>query len=617
MVVEKRATDEEKMERRCIMVGVDINGDGRELLNWAVINFAEEGDRVTAVNVSRIQDSSRASTPSLIKLLDDCFSEQEDLCTRKKVILAGRVCQGNSIKKVLVKEAELCLAKALIVGENKNHSFGGVSSLAKYCAKRLPQNIALIAIHKGQIVLERKPVSETKCRFFLHPGVVMHNKAVAPISRFAEIKDAKHIAEEPKDYCFVVHDRKRESSRCSLPLLERKLSEPKPGWPLLHRAVTANVEPLKEIEARKMSVVQWVMTLPDRCLAANQRQVNLVKELEIILEINSSSCKFFRYEELQNFTNCFSQENLIGEGGNSQVYKGFLPDGQQLAIKGNYIISVYPYFSCGSLDDNLHGKKPKTPLDWDNRFKIAVGVAGALSYIHDGCSLPVVHRDVKSSNILLSDESKPQLCDFGLAIWEPTGSQYLKDSDLVGTFGYLAPEYFMYGKVSRKIDVYAFGVVLLELLSGRKPIDDESSKGQESLVMWATPLLDKWKIMDLLDPNLEGKCDDEQMKRMMLAASLCIRRAAHRRPQMSQILSLLQGEEDLGPWMSSTNKNSNPNETDCQDEEAYHASSIGSHISLALLDVDDDASVMSFEQNYISSSNEYLQDRWSRSSSFD
>ncbi|KAG0474431.1 hypothetical protein HPP92_014117 [Vanilla planifolia] len=605
MVVEKRATDEEKMERRCIMVGVDINGDGRELLNWAVINFAEEGDRVTAVNVSRIQDSSRASTPSLIKLLDDCFSEQEDLCTRKKVILAGRVCQGNSIKKVLVKEAELCLAKALIVGENKNHSFGGLSSLAKYCAKRLPQNIALIAIHKGQIVLERKLVSGAQQKpsvgSFLHPGVVMHSKAVAPISR----------------------------------------------------AVTANVEPLKEIEARKMSVVQWVMTLPDRCLAANQRQVNLVKELEIILEINSSSCKFFRYEELQNFTNCFSQENLIGEGGNSQVYKGFLPDGQQLAIKvsklseesaksfllevdiitrlqheyivlligicvqGNHIISVYPYFSCGSLDDNLCGKKPKTPLDWDNRFKIAVGVAGALSYIHDGCSLPVVHRDVKSSNILLSDESKPQLCDFGLAIWEPTGSQYLKDSDLVGTFGYLAPEYFMYGKVSRKIDVYAFGVVLLELLSGRKPIDDESSKGQESLVMWATPLLDKWKIMDLLDPKLEGKCDDEQMKRMMLAASLCIRRATHRRPQMSQILSLLQGEEDLEPWMSSTNKNSNPNETDCQDEEAYHASSIGSHISLALLDVDDDASVMSFEQNYISSSNEYLQDRWSRSSSFD
>ncbi|RWW05805.1 hypothetical protein BHE74_00055903, partial [Ensete ventricosum] len=122
---------------------------------------------------------------------------------------------------------------------------------------------------------------------------------------------------------------------------------------------------------------------------------------------------------------------------------------------------------------------------WDLRYKVATGVAEALSYLHNGCSNPVViHRDVKSSNILLTDEFEPQLSDFGLAIWAPTNSTCLTHDDVVGTFGYLAPEYFMYGKVSDKIDVFAFGVVLLELLTGRRPINDDNPKGQESLVMW-------------------------------------------------------------------------------------------------------------------------------------
>lgn len=119
---------------------------------------------------------------------------------------------------------------------------------------------------------------------------------------------------------------------------------------------------------------------------------------------------------------------------------------------------------------------------------MAVAIAEALSYLHKECSKPVIHRDIKSSNILLSDKFEPQLSDFGLAIWGPTHSSSIIDSDVVGTFGYLAPEYFMYGKVSDKIDVYAFGVVLLELLSGKKPIGVESVKGQESLVMWVRVL---------------------------------------------------------------------------------------------------------------------------------
>lgn len=158
--------------------------------------------------------------------------------------------------------------------------------------------------------------------------------------------------------------------------------------------------------------------------------------------------------------------------------------------------------------------KIKSALSWEVRFNLAIGIAEALNYLHNECSRPVIHRDIKSSNILLSSDFEPQvlyridaddnygsqiqrkqgfltfpfvfsqLSDFGLAMWGPTTSSFLTNGDVVGTFGYLAPEYFMYGKVSDKIDVYSFGVVLLELLSGRKPIRSDSPKGQESLVLW-------------------------------------------------------------------------------------------------------------------------------------
>jgi len=130
-----------------------------------------------------------------------------------------------------------------------------------------------------------------------------------------------------------------------------------------------------------------------------------------------------------------------------------------------------------------------------------------------------------------------QLSDFGLAMWGPTTSSFVIQDDVVGTFGYLAPEYFMYGKVSDKIDVYAFGVVLLELISGREPIDSKTCEGHEiSLVTWAKPILESGDVKSLLDPKLQGKFDVAQMHRMVLAASLCITRAARLRPNMNQVI---------------------------------------------------------------------------------
>ncbi|KAL2347214.1 hypothetical protein Fmac_001214 [Flemingia macrophylla] len=377
---------------------------------------------------------------------------------------------------------------------------------------------------------------------------------------------------------------------------------------------------------------------------------SLPEELLELQEKYSSSCRFYSLQELVSATSNFAPENFVGKGGCSYVYRGCLPDGKELAVKilkpsenvikefvqeieiittlqhnnvismsgfcleGNHLLLVYDFLSRGSLEENLHGNKADfSAFGWQERYKVAVGVAEALDYLHNGCARAVIHRDVKSSNILLSDDFEPQLSDFGLASWA-SSSSHITCTDVAGTFGYLAPEYFMHGKVTDKIDVYAFGVVLLELLSNRKPISNACPKGQESLVMWATPILKGGKFSQLLDPNLGSEYDDCKIKRMILAATLCIRRLTRLRPQINLISKLLRGDEEVTRWAEQ--EVNAPLELDGFDEEQVSTNDIQSHLNLALLDLEDDnVSIGSSEQSI--SLEDYLQGRWSRSSSFD
>ncbi|XP_064962359.1 protein kinase STUNTED-like isoform X1 [Musa acuminata AAA Group] len=631
MMVEKGAFDQGKGKERCVLVGLQMDANGKELLNWAMSRVAEQGDRVMAVHVCRDSDLKNTTTLSLIRQLDGYLAAYDGFCELKQVVLVGRVSRGNSIRKVMVKEAKLCDAMKVVVGVNQHCALVGSASLAKYCAKKLPPTTAVIAIQDGKIVFERevaKPSQGEEPRT-LHPSTVIKHKAISPSST------------KTADVGTTV-------------LAQKKTAEARLGWPLLGRGVPKHLEASREEVSRKMSVVQWVMNLPNRSLSFTTLQLDLIQELKTILGHTNSNCRWFQYDELRSSTNQFCSGNVIGNGGSSRVYSGCLPNGRHVAIKSsklseeasrdflsefniitkldhklivpligicvedNTLLSVYNYFPTGSLEENLHGKDANSALPWDLRYKVATGVAEALSYLHNGCSNPVViHRDVKSSNILLTDEFEPQLSDFGLAIWAPTTSTCLTHDDVVGTFGYLAPEYFMYGKVSDKIDVFAFGVVLLELLTGRRPISDDNPKGQESLVMWATPILERGDFMELLDPNVKENYDEVQMRRIALAASLCTTRRACLRPRMREILSLLQGEEEIEAWIG-CHIDATSNRLDCQDDEAFPSSSVGSHIGMALLDVDeDDASLSSFDQSNLGSLEEYLRDRWSRSSSFD
>ncbi|KAG5412751.1 hypothetical protein IGI04_000318, partial [Brassica rapa subsp. trilocularis] len=364
-----------------------------------------------------------------------------------------------------------------------------------------------------------------------------------------------------------ISEEKRKSSRrsVSLPSIDILLDE-KPGWPFLkiaqaHRCHTRNV-----------SVVNWVMSLPDR-FPHHQQNLNsetsfVKKQLKDILKDNN---KWFSYNVLKTATSDFSQENLIGKGGCSEVYKGVLKDGKGIAVK---ILKS-------------SSKEAKT------NFVHEIDIISSLSHQNISQLLGVCVQDndlISVYNLSSKGSLEETLHDFGLSMWGPTtSSRYLIQGDVVGTFGYLAPEYFMYGKVSDKVDVYAFGVVLLELISGRDPISLENPKGEESLVMWAKPLIETGNENELLDPEVTEISDETQFRRMVLAATHCLTRSATHRPSIKQILRLLRGVDDVEKWSKRINEEENG---DCFDDEVYPNTRAELHLSLAMmLEVEDDESV--------------------------
>ncbi|KAF0932731.1 hypothetical protein E2562_012075 [Oryza meyeriana var. granulata] len=293
------------------------------------------------------------------------------------------------------------------------------------------------------------------------------------------------------------------------------------------------------------------------------------------------------YDQLAAATNGFSSDNVIGQGGFGCVYKGKLQDGTEVAIKklkteskqgdrefraeveiitrvhhrnlvslvgycifGNERLLVYEFVPNKTLDTHLHGNKGPI-LDWQQRWKIAVGSARGLAYLHDDCSPKLIHRDVKASNILLDHDFEPKVADFGLAKYQP-GNHTHVSTRIMGTFGYIAPEFLSSGKLTDKADVFAFGVVLLELITGRLPVQSSESYMDSTLVGWAKPLLsqatEEGNFDILVDPDIGDDYEENIMMRMIECAAAAVRQSAHLRPSMVQILKHLQGEthgEDL------------------------------------------------------------------------
>ncbi|GJU32208.1 inactive protein kinase-like protein [Tanacetum coccineum] len=288
--------------------------------------------------------------------------------------------------------------------------------------------------------------------------------------------------------------------------------------------------------------------------------------------------RWFTYAELELATGGFSKANFLAEGGYGSVHRGVLPDGQAVAVKQHKLASsqgdqefcsevdvlscaqhrnvvmligfciedgrrllVYEYICNGSLDTHLYGRH-RDPLEWAARQKVAVGAARGLRYLHEECRVGcIVHRDMRPNNILITHDFEPLVGDFGLARWQPDGDTG-EETRVIGTFGYLAPEYAQSGQITEKADVYSFGVVLVELVTGRKAVDLNRPKGQQCLTEWARPLLEEDAIDELIDPRLGNSYSEEEVYCMLQAASLCIKRDPQLRPRMSQVLRILEGD---------------------------------------------------------------------------
>ncbi|KAK4440723.1 Receptor-like serine/threonine-protein kinase NCRK [Sesamum alatum] len=293
----------------------------------------------------------------------------------------------------------------------------------------------------------------------------------------------------------------------------------------------------------------------------------------------------FPYSELESATNRFSDANLIGVGGSSHVYRGNLRDGRIVAIKrmkaqgspdaehdflaeielisrlhhchvvpllgycsehqGKHAerLLVFEYIPNGNLRECLDGDLGQC-LDWNTRVAIALGAARGLEYLHEAAAPRILHRDVKSTNILLDEKWRAKITDLGMAKHlSADGNMSCSSSParMQGTFGYFAPEYAIVGRASLKSDVFSFGVVLLELITGRHPIHKSTNKAEESLVIWATPRLhdSKQVIRELPDPRLKGDFQEEEMQVMAYLAKECLLLDPDSRPSMTEVVQIL------------------------------------------------------------------------------
>ncbi|KAH1081518.1 hypothetical protein J1N35_021279 [Gossypium stocksii] len=287
----------------------------------------------------------------------------------------------------------------------------------------------------------------------------------------------------------------------------------------------------------------------------------------------------FTFRELAAATRNFRKECLIGEGGFGRVYKGKLEKtGQVVAIKqldrnglqgnreflvevlmlsllhhpnlvnligycsdGDQRLLVYEYMPLGSLDDHLLDISPsQKPLDWYARMKIAQGAAQGLEYLHGKANPPVIYRDLKSANILLDHEYNAKLSDFGLAKLGPQGDKTHVSSRVMGTYGYCAPEYQRTGQLTVKSDVYGFGVVLLELITGRRAIDTTRPNNEQNLVSWAQPMFkEPSKFSELADPLLEGNFPERGLQQALAVAAMCLQEEGEMRPLISDVVTAL------------------------------------------------------------------------------
>lgn len=480
-----------------------------------LVVVVKTGDNVVAVHVSEPNENFDPNT----------FHIHEDLCKSKQVDFQVRICEGESYVSELTHQVRLNFATVLVLGTTTSSL---KDSVVKTCLKGLPPTCTLLVMdNKGKIHIQMKGTSQE--------GSTRTISKAPPLS--SPTNTPKNINESSSSSTRPSPDPLTESSSSSssLPLLQPEESR----------------RPAHVSEAVKVSTF----------VSEKLRHVDL-----------KHSIRLFTPQEIAFATKNFSPSMLIGEGVCFKMYNAKLEDGQFVAVKvqtkqflsedllreiemlgGLKHENIVKIVGCCNREEiralvynhRLKGNLMQhlKNLKWTDRVKVAIGVAKALKYLHHSCSPPIIHRNIKSSNILLSDQCQPQLSDFGEAMVLPAVQENSTQVD-IGRFGYLAPEYLMFGKVNEKVDVYSYGVMLLELITGKHAVQTEPTN-RRSLVFLARSLLGCNLAEHLIDPYLKEDYNHEVMEMMMIVARLCLLHSSSRRPTMETIVKLFEEPEYL------------------------------------------------------------------------
>ncbi|XP_052191588.1 somatic embryogenesis receptor kinase 2-like isoform X1 [Diospyros lotus] len=305
-------------------------------------------------------------------------------------------------------------------------------------------------------------------------------------------------------------------------------------------------------------------------------------------EVQLGQLKRFSLRELHVATDGFSNKNILGRGGFGKVYRGRLADGSLVAVKrlkeertpGGELqfqtevemismavhrnllrlrgfcmtpserILVYPYMANGSVVSCLRERQPsEPPLDWPTRKRIALGSARGLSYLHDHCDPKIIHRDVKAANILLDEEFEAVVGDFGLAKLMDYKDTHVTTA-VRGTIGHIAPEYLSTGKSSEKTDVFGYGIMLLELITGQRAFDLSRLANDDDVMLldWVKGLLKEKKLEMLVDPDLQNNYIEAEVQQLIQVALLCTQGSPMDRPKMSEVVRMLEGDGLAEKW---------------------------------------------------------------------
>ncbi|CAH8358730.1 unnamed protein product [Eruca vesicaria subsp. sativa] len=523
-----------------ILVAIPLDRDeSQNVLSWAIDVLAKPNDTIVALHLLvgdepkkiPMKKKKRAQIRRAKAHVISMLGEFAYTCCQNQVNLEAKVGFCSNIGRGLINEVKSISAHYLVLSRPTSHAFRTWNEITRYVSDFAPSSCSIVFVGN-----QRKP----------------RNVCYSDSDISRDIKSEKY------------------SPRSVLSILSRDLtsSSGDDASSFSSSVVSSSfASPSDKPKHRPMSPYRFISSLimnsPLRKWRRNQTKNN-PKPKPLI--------QCFTYNEISKATNDFDQENIVGIGGYSEVYRGDLSDGRRVAVKrltkesgdmnkekefltelgiishvshpntaillgccverGLYL--VFRFSENGNLYSALH-EKENGSLDWPIRYKIAVGVARGLHYLHKRCNHRIIHRDIKSSNVLLGPDFEPQITDFGLAKWLPNKWTHHAVIPVEGTFGYLAPESLMQGTVDEKTDIYAFGILLLEIISGRRPVNPS----HKHILLWAKPALETGNTRELVDPKLQDKYDDQQMNRLVLTASHCVQQSPILRPTMTQVLELL------------------------------------------------------------------------------